>query len=59
MLGRDGGVVRRHGPDYLLQTDAGFVVVDVKPEKMLADAGVSAALDGLGRPGVRGEGLAL
>ena len=36
-------------PDFLLQTETGFLVVDVKPERMLADPGVSAALDWAGR----------
>ncbi len=36
-------------PDFLLRTEAGFAVVDVKPEKMLTDPGVSAALDWAGR----------
>lgn len=49
MSGRDGRVLRRHVPDFLLQTETGFVVVDVKPEQMLADPGVSAALDWAGR----------
>lgn len=49
MSGRDGGVLRRHVPDFLLKTDTGFVVVDVKPEKMLADPGVTAALGWAGR----------
>jgi len=49
MSGRDGGVLRRHVPDFSLQTETGFVVVDVKPEKMLTDPGVSAALDWAGR----------
>jgi hypothetical protein len=49
MSGRDGSVLRRHVPDFLLQTETGFVVVDVKPERMLADPGVSAALDWAGR----------
>ncbi|MGI8447077.1 MAG: TnsA-like heteromeric transposase endonuclease subunit [Streptosporangiaceae bacterium] len=31
-----GGVVRKHIPDYLLLTDAGPVVVDVKPRHRLA-----------------------
>lgn len=38
MSGRDGTVLRRHVPDFLLKTSTGFVVVDVKPERMLADA---------------------
>jgi hypothetical protein len=41
--GRDGGVPRRHVPDFVLLDDTGFLVVDVKPERMLADPGVSAA----------------
>lgn len=49
MSGRDGSVLRRHVPDFLLKTETGFVVVDVKPEKMLADPGVAAALGWAGR----------
>jgi hypothetical protein len=61
MSGRDGSAPRRHVPDFLLQTETGFVVVDVKPERMLAGPGVSAALDWAGRAcaakGWRFEGL--
>lgn len=49
MSGRDGHVPRRHVPDFLLRTETGFVVVDVKPDRMLADPCVSAALDWAGR----------
>ena len=38
------GVARKHVPDFLLETDRGPVVVDVKPERKLADAAVRAAL---------------
>lgn len=51
MSGRDGGVLRRHVPDFLLRTETGFVVVDVNPERMLADPSVSAGL----RPGLPGR----
>lgn len=49
MSGRDGSVLRRHVPDFMLKTDTGFVVVDVKPEKVLADPHVAAALSWAGR----------
>ncbi|MFZ1411412.1 MAG: TnsA-like heteromeric transposase endonuclease subunit [Micropruina sp.] len=49
MSGRDGSVLRRHVPDFMLKTDAGFVVVDVKPTKMLANHDVAAALSWAGR----------
>lgn len=49
MSGRDGSVLRRHVPDFLLKTESGFLVVDVKPERMLADPGVAAALGWAGR----------
>lgn len=49
MSGRDGSDPRRHVPDFLLRTETGFVVVDVKPARMLADPSVSAALDWAGR----------
>jgi hypothetical protein len=49
MSGRDGRVPRRHVPDFLLRIETGFVVVDVKPDRMLADSGVSAALDWAGQ----------
>ena len=45
MSGRDGSVLRRHVPDFMLKTDTGFVVIDVKPKKMLADPDVAAALN--------------
>lgn len=45
MSGRDGSVLRRHVPDFMLKTDTGFVVVDVKPKKMLADPDVAAPLN--------------
>jgi hypothetical protein len=37
-----GGQVRRHIPDFLLITDTGAVVVDVKPQHRLADPKVSS-----------------
>lgn len=39
-----GGVTRRHVPDYLLLTDAGPVVVDVKPAHRLDRSEVAATL---------------
>lgn len=49
MSGRDGTRLRRHVPDFLLDTKTGFVVVDVKPADMLADREVSEALAWSGR----------
>lgn len=42
--GRDRSVLRRHVPDFLLQTTNGFVVVDVKPVELLKDAKVAAVM---------------
>ncbi|MFT4294625.1 MAG: TnsA-like heteromeric transposase endonuclease subunit [Micropruina sp.] len=42
--GRDGSQVRRHVPDFLLQTTTGFVVVDVKPAELVNDARVAAVM---------------
>jgi len=42
--GRDGERVRRHVPDFLLDTTAGLVVVDVKPADLLAEPEVAEAL---------------
>lgn len=42
--GRDGSVLRRHVPDFLLQTTAGFVVVDVKPAELVNDPDVAAVM---------------
>ena len=39
---KDGGQARRHIPDFLLITDTGAVVVDVKPQHRLADPKVSS-----------------
>jgi hypothetical protein len=39
-----GGVIRRHVPDYLLLTDSGPVVVDVKPRSRLDRPEVAATL---------------
>ena len=38
------GVVRRHVPDFLLITEAGPLVVDVKPKNKLAEATVADTL---------------
>lgn len=43
--GRDGPVLRRHVPDFLLETTHGYVVVDVKPAELLDDAVVAAVLN--------------
>lgn len=42
--GRDGSVLRRHVPDFLLETTTGFVVVDVKPAELVDDADVAAVM---------------
>lgn len=47
--GRDGPVLRRHVPDFLLQTTAGFVVVDVKPAELVNDPDVAAVMAWTGR----------
>ena len=47
--GRDGSRLRRHVPDFLLDTEDGFVVVDVKPAEMLTDPAISDALEWCGR----------
>jgi len=39
--GRDGSAIRRHVPDFLLSTLDGLVVVDVKPEALLAEPKVA------------------
>ncbi len=43
--GRDGSVLRRHVPGFLLETTRGYVVVDVKPAELLDDAVVAAVLN--------------
>ena len=42
--GRDGSRLRRHVPDFLLQTTNGFVVVDVKPAELVNDADIAAVM---------------
>jgi len=56
--GGDGGCPRRHVPDFLLRlSDEGFLVVDVKPERMLAKPAVAEVLEWTGRLcAVRGWG---
>ena len=49
LSGRDGSSLRRHPPDFLLQTTAGYTVVDVKPEPLLEEPGVAEALAWSGR----------
>jgi len=44
LSGRDGSTLRRHAPDFLLQTTTGFTVVDVKPEPLLEEPGVAEVL---------------
>lgn len=45
MRAQRGGTVRRHIPDYLLLTDDGPVVVDVKPARLLDDPEVRETFD--------------
>lgn len=46
LTGRDGGVLRRHVPDLLLQrADGGVLVVDVKPAHRMQDPAVRAVFD--------------
>jgi hypothetical protein len=40
-----GGKIRRHIPDYLLLTDGGPVVVDVKPAEPLDDPAVAETFE--------------
>ncbi len=47
--GRDGSVLRRHVPDFLLQPTGGFVVVDVKPAELVNDPDVAAVMAWTGR----------
>lgn len=49
MSGRDGSRLRRHVPDFLLDTEDGLVVVDVKPAAMLTVPAVAEALAWCGR----------
>jgi hypothetical protein len=44
MSGRDGSGLRRHVPDFLLETDRGWLVVDVKPSAMLEHPKVAEQL---------------
>jgi hypothetical protein len=43
--GRDGETLRRHVPDFLLDTTAGLMVVDVKPPDLLAEPQVADVFD--------------
>ena len=49
LSGRDGSTLRRHAPDYLLQTATGYTVVDVKPELLLKEPAVAEVLAWTGR----------
>lgn len=42
--GRDGSELRRHVPDFLLQTTTGLMVLDVKPAEVVNDARVAAVM---------------
>ena len=56
LSGRVGSILRRHPPDFLLQTTTGYTVVDVKPEPLLGEPGVGRG-PSVERAPVRGEGL--
>ncbi len=43
--GRDGDTLRRHVPDFLLDTTAGLVVVDVKPPELVVEPHVAEVFD--------------
>ena len=49
LSGRDGSTLRRHAPDFLLQTTTGYTVVDVKPEPLLEEPAVAGVLAWTGR----------
>lgn len=49
LSGRDGSTLRRHAPDFLLQTATGYTVVDVKPEPLLEEPSVAEVLAWTGR----------
>lgn len=49
LSGRDGSTLRRHAPDFLLETTSGYTVVDVKPEPLLAEPAVAEVLAWTGR----------
>ena len=49
LSGRDGSTLRRHAPDFLLQTTTGYTVVDVKPKLLLEEPGVAEVLAWTGR----------
>lgn len=49
LSGRDGAVLRRHVPDFLLETADGLLVVDVKPAELLAEPAVAHVLAWCGR----------
>ena len=43
--GRDGEILRRHVPDFLLDTTTGLVVVDVKPPELVVEPQVAEVFD--------------
>lgn len=49
LSGRDGSTLRRHAPDFLLETTGGYAVVDVKPEPLLTEPAVAEVLAWTGR----------
>ena len=49
LSGRDGATLRRHAPDFLLETTSGYTVVDVKPEPLLDEPAVAEVLAWTGR----------
>lgn len=49
LSGRDGFVLRRHVPDFLLETADGYRVVDVKPADLLASSDAAELFGWTGR----------
>ena len=50
LSGRDGSTIRRHVPDFFLQLRNGnYLVVDVKPARLLEDPKVAEVLSWTGR----------
>ena len=49
LSGRDGSMLRRHVPDFLLETTSGYRVVDVKPAALAASAEAAEVFRWTGR----------
>lgn len=47
--GRDGAVLRRHVPDFMVETTKGYTVIDVKPADLLAEPEVADVMTWTGR----------